>query len=98
MRTTMYVGVICAVVFRNLIYYLIRLLRSGSVVEPYEVMAVYLLMEHREVALYLLGVQSVCLLKTQVAQFLCLRYADAESVVLWKRMLRVGMRWYQFER
>ena len=87
MRTTVDVRVICAVVFRNLIYYLIRLLRSGSVVEPYEVMAVYLLMEHREVALDLLGVECVGLLIAQVAQFLCLRYADAESVVLWKRML-----------
>ena len=59
MRSAMYIGVICAVVFRNLIYYLIRLLRSGTVVEPHEVMAVHLLIEHGKVALYLLRVQCV---------------------------------------
>ena len=75
------VRIIITVIVRDLVDDLVRLLRRGTVVEPYEVVAVHLLIEHGEVALDLLGVQRVGLLVVQVAQFLRLWDADAETVV-----------------
>ncbi len=79
------VRIIITVIVRDLVDDLVRLLRRGTVVEPDEVVAVHLLIEHREVALDLLGVQRVSLLVVQVAQFLRFRDADAEAVVLGQR-------------
>ena len=75
------VTIISAVIVRDLVNDLVRLLRRRTVVEPHEVVAVHLLIEHREVALDLLGVQRVRLLVVQIAQLLRLGYADAEAVV-----------------
>ena len=61
------------------------LLRRGAVVEPDEVVAVHLLIEHGEVALDLLRVQRVRLFVVQVAQLLRLRDADAEAIILGQR-------------
>ena len=85
MRPAMDVTIICTVILRDLVNDLVRLLRRGSVVEPHEVVAVHLLVEHGEVALDLLRVQRVCLLIVQVAQLLRLRDADTEAVVLGQR-------------
>ena len=51
------VTIISAVIVRDLVNDLVRLLRRRTVVEPHEVVAVHLLIEHGEVALDLLGVQ-----------------------------------------
>ena len=58
------------------------LLRRSAVVEPYEVVAVHLLIQHGEVLLDFLRVQRVHLLVVQLAQLLCLRNSDAEAVIL----------------
>ena len=81
------VRIISTVVVRNLINHLIRLLRRRTVVEPHEVVAVYFLLQYRKVLLDLLRVQRVGLFIVQVAQFLRLRDADAETV-----LMRYGLR------
>ena len=65
--TTMDVTIIVLVIVADLVDYLNGLLGGGTVVEPHEVVAVHLLMEHGEVALDLLRVQRVSLLVVQVA-------------------------------
>ena len=61
------VRVIVGVVVANLVDDLNRLLRGGTVVEPYEVVAVHPLMQHGEVLLDFLRVQRVHFLIVQVA-------------------------------
>ena len=80
--TAMDVAIIVLIIVADLVDDLNRLLRGGAVVEPYEVVAVHLLMEHGEVLLDLLRIQRVHFLIVQVAQLLRLRNADAEAVVL----------------
>ena len=61
------VTIISTVILRDLVDDLVWLLRRRTVVEPDEVVAVHLLIEHGEVALNLLRVQRVRLLVVQVA-------------------------------
>ena len=75
------IRIIVFIVIRYLVDHLDGLLRGGAVVEPYEVVAVHLLLQHGEVLLDLLRVQRVHLLVVQVLQLLRLRDADAEAIV-----------------
>ena len=86
----MNITVIVLIIVADLIDHLYRLLRSSSVVEPYEVVAVHLLMQHGEILLDLLGVQGIHLLVVNVTEFLRFRNADAEAVVLWHSLHRTN--------
>ena len=79
------VRVVRTVVVRNLINHLIRLLCRCTIIQPHEVVAVHLLLQHGEVLLDLLRVQRVGLFIVQVTQFLRLRDADAEAIVCRQR-------------
>ena len=65
MGTTVDVRVVILIIVADLVDDLNRLLRRGTVVEPYEVVAVHLLMQNREVLLDLLRVQRIDLLVVQ---------------------------------
>ena len=79
---TMDIRVIVLVIVRNLVDDLDRFLRGGTIVQPDQVVTVHLLGEHGEVALDLLRVQRVGLFIVEVAQFLRLRDADAETILV----------------
>ena len=76
------IAVIVLVIVADLIDHLYRLLRSSSIVEPYEVVAVHFLMQHGEILLDFLGVQGIHLLVVKLTEFLRFRNADAEAVVM----------------
>ena len=90
MISSLDVTIIVFVIVADLVDHLDGLLGGGTVVEPYEVVAVHLLMEHGEVLLDLLRVQRVSLLVVQVAQLLRLWDSDAEAVILRHRLHRTA--------
>ena len=81
--TTMDIRVIVAVIVRNLVYHLHRLLGGCSVVEPDEVMTIHFLLQHRKILLDFIRVQRVGLLIAQFPQYLGFGDTDSESVLLW---------------
>ena len=83
--TTVNVRIVMFVIIRNLVDDLQGLLCGGTIVKPYEVVAVHLLVEHGKVLFYFLSVQGVQLLVVEVVQLLCLGDSDAEAVLLRNR-------------
>jgi hypothetical protein len=79
MRSTVDIAVVVGIVIRNGVDDLTRLLGSGSIVEPHQVVAVHLLAQHGEVLAEFGGVQGVGLLVIQVAQLVGLGDAAADS-------------------
>ena len=86
MGTTVYVGVVSLVELRQSVDDTQRLLGGSTVVKPYEVVAVHLLIEHGELSSYLVRVEHVSLLIVEVLHQLCLRYAYAEAILTQHRL------------
>ena len=81
MCTAMDVGVIVFVIVTDLVNHLQRLLRGGTVVEPYQIVSIHLLVEHGEVFFDFLAVQRVRLLIVEGTKLFRLWYADAETIL-----------------
>ena len=81
-RSTVYVAVVVPVIVTYLVYHLNRFLRSGAVVQPYQVMTVNLLVKDREILLDQVWIEGINLIVVEVMQFLRLGYPYAESVIL----------------
>ena len=86
MSATMDVGIVCLVKLRQSVDDAQRLLGGSTVVKPYQVVAVHLLMEHWKLVAYLVGVDHIGFLVMQILHQFRLRYAYAETVLAKHRL------------